>query len=107
MKRTVLSIIAGVGLLALVPTAAMAHTDVSIGLNLGAPAPVYAEPAPVYTEPAPVYYYNPAPAYYAPGVAYRDDDWYRWHRHHEWQEHRWHEEHRWREEHEGDRDGWR
>lgn len=99
MKRTVLSIIAGVGLLALVPTAAMAHTDVSIGLNLGAPAPVYAEPAPVY--------YGPAPAYYGPTVVYHDEDWYRWHRHHEWEQQRWHEEHGWRGErwhHEDDDD---
>ncbi|HZR36207.1 MAG TPA: PXPV repeat protein [Nevskia sp.] len=93
MKRTVLSLIAGAGLLALVPTAALAHTDVSIGLNLGGYAP-----APVYAEPAPVYYAPPAPVYYGP--VYRDD--WRWREHREWEHRRW-EEHRWHEEH----DGWR
>jgi hypothetical protein len=88
MKRTVLSIIAGVGLLALVPTAAMAHTDVSIGLNLGG-----YEPAPVYAEPAPVYY-APAPVYYGPTVVYRGYDHDGW-RHREWQERRWHEDRGW------------
>jgi hypothetical protein len=90
MKRTVLSLIAGAGLLALVPTAAMAHTDVSIGLNLGgyAPVPVYAEPAPVYYAPP------PPPVYYGPTVVYGGyygDGW----RHREWEEHRWHEDHGW------------
>ena len=88
MKRTVLSIIAGVGLLALVPTAAMAHTDVSIGLNLGGGyAPVYAEPAPVYYAPAPVYYGPPAVVY----RSYDGDGW----RHREWEERRWHEDRGW------------
>jgi hypothetical protein len=91
MKRTALSIIAGVGLLALVPTAALAHTDVSIGFGV---------PAPVYAEPAPVYYGAPAPAYYGPTVVYGGYGgyggygWDRWH-HREW-EHRWHEDHGWR-----------
>ena len=91
MKRTVLSIIAGVGLLALVPTAAMAHTDVSIGLNLGgyAPEPVYYDPPPVYYAPPVVY----------GGYGYDHDGW----RHREWERRRWHEEHRWHEE----REGWR
>lgn len=98
MKRTALSIIAGVGLLALVPTAALAHTDVSIGF--GVPAPVYAAPAPVY--------YDPAPAYYGPTVVYQDGyGWDRWHHreweHRRWEEHRWHEDHGWH----GDHDGWR
>jgi len=88
MKRTVYSLMAGVGLLALVPAAAMAHTDVSIGLNLGGYAP-----APVYAEPAPVYYAPPPPVYYGPTVIYPGDDW-RWRRH-EWEEHRWHEDHEW------------
>ena len=54
----------------------MAHTDVSIGLNLGgdyAPQPVYAAPEPVY--------YNQSPVY-GPNVVYRDDD--RWHEDHDW-----------------------
>lgn len=95
MKRTVLSIIAGVGLLALVPTAAMAHTDVSIGLNLGGPA--YVAPAPVYVAPAPVVY---GPGYYGPVGYYHGDGWDRWHHreweHRRWEERRWHEEHGWR-----------
>lgn len=91
MKRTVLSLVAGAGLLALVPTAAMAHTDVSIGFDLGgyAPAPYYVEPAPVY--------YGPTPYYGAP-VVYRERERYGWHHRHERQEHRWHEERRWHEE---------
>ena len=90
MKRNLLKIVAGVGLLALIPTAAMAHSDISVGVNLGggyAPAPVYADPAPVYYGPAPVVY----------GYGYHDG----W-RHREWQEHRWHEDHGWR-----DHDGYR
>ncbi len=81
MNKT-LKIAAGLALLSLIPTAAMAHTDVSIGLNLGGgyyrPAPVYVAPAPVYVAPAPVYvpppvvYYRPAPpvVYYQPTVRY-------------------------------------
>ena len=99
MKRNLLKIVAGVGLLALIPTAAMAHSDISIGLNLGggyyAPAPVYAAPAPVYYGPAPSPYYAPTVVY---GEGYHDGD--RW-RHRQWEEHRWHEEH----EHEDH--GWR
>jgi hypothetical protein len=57
MKRIALSLAAGLGLLALVPTAAMAHTDLSVGLNLGggyyAPQPTYVE---TYVAPPPVYY---------------------------------------------------
>lgn len=92
MKRKVLKFVAAAGLLALIPTAAMAHTDVSIGLNLGdggyyAPAPVYAAAAPVYYGPAP--YYGPRAFY-----GYHDGDGWR---RHEWEEHRWHEEHEWRE----------
>ena len=93
MKRIVLSIIAGVGLLALVPTAALAHTDVSIGFGL--PGPVYAAPAPVY--------YGPTPVYYG-GYGYHDG-WDRWH-HREWEHRRW-EEHRWHEQRGYRHEGWR
>jgi hypothetical protein len=66
MKRIALSTLAGLGLLALVPTAAMAHTDLSVGVNLGggyyAPQPTYVE---TYVAPPPVYY--------------RDDDYRRGH----------------------------
>lgn len=90
MNRIALSMVAGLGLLALVPTAAMAHTDVSIGLNLGggyAPQPVYAAPEPVY--------YNQGPVYYGPNVVYRGYDHRGWHEHRRWEEHRWHEDHGW------------
>ncbi|MDR3415139.1 MAG: hypothetical protein P4L83_03040 [Nevskia sp.] len=92
MKSTVLKIVAGVGLLALIPTAAMAHSDISIGLNLGGgyvPAPVYAAPAPAYYGPAPT-------VVYGYGDDWRRREWeeQRW-RHHEWEEHRWHEDHGW------------
>jgi len=92
MKRIALSMVAGLGLLALVPTVAMAHTDVSIGVNLGggyAPQPVYAAPEPVY--------YGPAPVYYGPNVVYRGYDHRGWHDR-RWEEHRWHEERRWHED---------
>jgi hypothetical protein len=97
MKRSVLKIAAGIGLLALVPAAAMAHTDVSVGLNLGGG---YYAPAPAYVAPAPVYY-RPAPAYYAPTVAYRYGGYDRW-EHRRWEEHRWHEEHQWHDHHDRD-----
>lgn len=85
MKRNIaMSMVAGMGLLALVPTMAMAHTDLSVGVNLGGPA---------YVEPAPVVEYRPAPTYYAPTVVYRDYDYDRgydrmlaehYRRHNEW-----------------------
>lgn len=109
MNSKLIKIAAGLALTALVPGVALAHTDVSIGLNLGggyyAPAPVYVAPPPprVYYSPAPVYY-GPAPAYYESGV--RIDGYYggRWrheHRHHRdwdrdrdwdrgWDRDRWH-----------------
>jgi hypothetical protein len=94
-RRIALSMVAGMGLLALVPTMAMAHTDLSLGVNLGGPA---------YIAPAPVVEYRPAPTYYGPTVVYRDyddDDRYRgsdydrmmaehYRRHNEWvREHPW------------------
>lgn len=101
MNSKTLIAIGGLGLAALLPLAASAHTDVSIGLNLGG-YPVYAAPAPVYyTPPQPVYYappqpvyYSPAPVYYGGNVSYYDGG-RRWcrdgHRGHEWREHEWHE----------------
>ncbi|MDR3098222.1 MAG: hypothetical protein LBV73_14265 [Paraburkholderia sp.] len=55
--------------------------DVSVGLAVGAPVPVYAAPAPVYA----------APAY----VGWRDErrwDERRW-EHRRWEEHRWDDRH--------------
>ena len=70
MKRTALKIIAGLGLLVMVPTVAMAHTNLSIGVDLGGGyyEPAYAvAPSVVYEASAPVYY---GPSYYGPGVVY-------------------------------------
>lgn len=54
MKRIVTHLLVAAGLAAGVCGAAQAHTDLNIGLSLG--APVYAQPAPVYVAPQPVYY---------------------------------------------------
>ena len=73
LTRTKLMIASSLTMAALIPGLASAHTDVSIGLNLGAVAPVYAEPAPVVYERAPtVVYEQPAPVVYetAPTVVY-------------------------------------
>ncbi len=66
---------AAIGLAALSGTAA-ANGNVSFGIYVGAPAPVYVAPAPVYypprvvyAPPAPVYYGSPA---YAVRYGYRD-----------------------------------
>ncbi|GAC1628987.1 MAG: hypothetical protein NVS9B10_19570 [Nevskia sp.] len=82
-----LTVAAGLAFLALVPTVAMAHTDVTFGINLGGG---YYEPAPVYVAPPPpAYYYGyEAPVrYYSPEVRYGyyghdRDDWGRYHRDH-------------------------
>ncbi len=87
MTMKLKTIAAGLALLALVPTAAMAHTDISIGLNLGGG---YYEPAPVYVAPPPPVYYRPAaPAYYyVPSVryGYRDEhrEWRGYDRRRDW-----------------------
>ncbi|RDK01828.1 PXPV repeat protein [Paraburkholderia lacunae] len=54
MKRIVTHLLVAAGLAAGACGVAQAHTDLSIGLSLG--APVYAQPAPVYVAPEPVYY---------------------------------------------------
>ncbi|WP_434107787.1 PXPV repeat protein [Paraburkholderia caffeinilytica] len=56
MKRIVTHLLVAVGLAAGACGVAQAHTDLNIGLSLG--APVYAQPAPVYVAPQPVYYGN-------------------------------------------------
>ena len=63
---------------------ASAHSNVSFGLYVGAPAYSYA-PAPVYYAPAPAYYPGPAyyrPVYYGPAVRYYGPHYRGWHRHH-------------------------
>ena len=54
MKRIVTNLLVAAGLAAGACGVAQAHTDLNIGLSLG--APVYAQPAPVYAAPQPVYY---------------------------------------------------
>jgi hypothetical protein len=72
---------------ALGPASAFAHTDVSIGVNLGGYAPMYEAPEPVYVTP---------PIYYGPTVIYRNHDWYdREYEEHQWRRHEW-REHHWR-----------
>ena len=56
MKRIVTHMLVAVGLAAGACGVAQAHTNLSIGLSLGAPAPAYVAPAPVYAAPQPVYY---------------------------------------------------
>lgn len=91
MKRIVTHLLVAAGLAAGACGVAQAHTDLSVGLSLGVPAPVYVQPAPAYAEP--VYYGHPGwdHGYYAPdhrgwdhgdhrwGHDYRDD-----HRGHDW-----------------------
>ncbi|WP_250451804.1 hypothetical protein [Caballeronia sp. ATUFL_M2_KS44] len=68
-----------------------AMAGVSVGVNIGVPAPVYVAPAPVYAPPPPPVVYAPAPVYAQPAIVigwhgdrywdgrrYWDrDDWYR------------------------------
>lgn len=71
MKRFL--VVAGLALTSLAPLSALAHSNVSLSVGLGFPAPVYVAPAPVYyAPPPPVYYYG---AYQpAPVVVYRGYD---------------------------------
>lgn len=92
LTRTKLLMFVGLSVAALMPTMASAHSNLSIGVNLGGYAPVYAEPRPVYIEPAPAAVYEQAPAVvYGPTVLYGRPYWdgYRWcrgdeRRHREW-----------------------
>ncbi|BCQ22008.1 hypothetical protein NK8_01160 [Caballeronia sp. NK8] len=53
MKRIVTQMLVATGLVIGAVGAAQAHSDLHIGVSLGAPA--YVAPAPVYVRPAPVY----------------------------------------------------
>jgi hypothetical protein len=66
MKRIVTHLLVAAGLAAGACGVAQAHTDLSVGLSLGVPAPVYVQPGPVYAQP--VYYGHPDRdhGYYAP-----------------------------------------
>ncbi|HTH60901.1 MAG TPA: hypothetical protein VL689_12195 [Paraburkholderia sp.] len=87
-------LLAALGLGAIVfATSQAAMAGVSVGLNLGVPAPVYVAPAPVY-----------APAYYPP-VAYRPvvapAIFVGWHGDRYWDGHRWYGRHEWDGRHGG------
>jgi PXPV repeat-containing protein len=56
MKRIVTHLLVAAGLAAGACGVAQAHSDLSIGLSVGTPAPAYVQPAPVYAAPRPVYY---------------------------------------------------
>lgn len=86
MKPALRKLLLGAGLLAL-PAAALAHTDVYLGIGLDGG---YAPPPAVYYVPPP-----PPPVYYGPTVVYPAADW-RWHHRHDdwrWRERRWHHHH--------------
>ncbi len=97
MKRIVTQVLVAAGLAAGACGVAEAHTDLSIGLSLGAPAPVYVQPGPTYVQPAPVYS-APQPVYYG-GPRWRGDWDHRGWDHRGWDRDR----HGWRD---GDRGGW-
>lgn len=88
MKKKLL---AALGLGAVVfATSQAAMAGVSVGLNLGVPAPVYVAPAPVYAPPPPPAYY--APAYQpvvAPAIVIG------WHGNRYWDGHRWYGRNEW------------
>jgi len=65
MKHMLTHLLVAAGLAMGAVGAAQAHTDLSIGVSLGAPG--YVQPAPVYVQPAP-YYRAPSPAW-----GHRDD----------------------------------
>jgi hypothetical protein len=87
--RTKLLAVLGMGAVAFaVSQAAMA--GVSVGLNLGVPAPVYVAPAPVYAPPPPVYYAPPPPPVaYAPVPVVVPSIYIGWHGGRYWDGHRW------------------
>ena len=83
MNRKLIPLLSGVTL-AVASGLASAHSNVSFGVYVSAPAYSYAA-APVYYAPAPVYYPAPAyyrPVYYGPAVRYYGPHYRGWHRHH-------------------------
>ena len=101
MKHALMGTMLGIALLAPIPS--FAHVDVSVGLGLGYPPPVYYGPAPqppVVYAPAPTYY-GPPPGYYdQPTVIYQTRPyWQEYDEDREWrhERHDWREDHRWHE----------
>ncbi|WP_345812223.1 PXPV repeat protein [Paraburkholderia sp. PREW-6R] len=92
MKRIVTHLLVAAGLAAGACGVAQAHTDLNIGLSLG--APVYSQPAPVYAAPQPVYY-----GYGGWDHRYDHRDYDRYHR--GWD----HDNHGWGHDDRGDRRG--
>ena len=96
MTRIARSALFGLGLMALLPAVALAHTDFYVGIGV--------DPAYGYAPPPPPVVYAPQPTYYGPPVVYGYQPYgyqpYGWHRdgwrEHEWREHEW-REHEWRE----------
>lgn len=79
-------------------SAAMA--GVSVGVNIGIPAPVYVAPAPVYAPPPPPVVYQPAPVYAAPAV------YIGWHGDRYWDGRRYWNRNDWNRYHGGGGRGW-
>ncbi|RZF28066.1 hypothetical protein EVC45_20165 [Paraburkholderia sp. UYCP14C] len=102
MKRIVTHLLVAAGLAAGACGVAQAHTDLSVGLSLGAPvyaAPVYAAPARVYAAPEPVYYGGGWDHRYERGDYYRG-----YHR----DDRGWgHDNRRWGHDDRGEHRGWR
>lgn len=87
--RKRLGLIAAGAALALASGTALAGSNVSFGISIGVPAPVYVAPAPVYVAPPPVYYAPPPRVYYPPVRVYYEPVYYgpvvkykHWHKHH-------------------------
>lgn len=89
-NKWVAAVVTGAALIAPLPS--FAHTDLSIGIGLGLPGPVYYAPPPppvVEYAPPPAYYVSP-PVVYGPRVIYRGwygDPGWRHHWAHERREH--------------------
>ena len=67
MKRIVTQLLVATGLVIGAVGAAQAHTDLHVGVSLGAPA--YAAPAPVYVRPAAPHYRAPYWRHEQPEIA--------------------------------------
>lgn len=90
------SVLAGAVMIGGLLLSGAANAGVSVGVNIGVPAPVYVAPEPVYAPPPPPVVYAPPPPMYAQPVVvvgwhgdrywdgrryWERDDWYRHHGH--------------------------